>query len=134
MANHVEVIIPVPSDVSAPKFKTGAGTAKYVPELNAIVWSIRSFPGGREYIMRSSFMLPSITSEEVEGRPPINVKFEIPYYTTSGLQVCLFFNLILFHILLFKVRYLKIIEKSGYQALPWVRYVTQNGDYQLRMT
>nr|XP_034958865.1 LOW QUALITY PROTEIN: AP-1 complex subunit mu-1-like [Zootoca vivipara] len=30
------------------------------------------------------------------------------------------------------VRYLKIIEKSGYQALPWVRYITQNGDYQLR--
>jgi AP-1 complex subunit mu len=33
---------------------------------------------------------------------------------------------------LLKVRYLKIIEKSGYQALPWVRYITQNGDYQLR--
>lgn len=28
---------------------------------------------------------------------------------------------------LFQVRYLKIIEKSGYQALPWVRYITQNG-------
>jgi len=27
----------------------------------------------------------------------------------------------------------KIIEKSGYQALPWVRYITANGDYQLRM-
>ena len=25
-------------------------------------------------------------------------------------------------------------EKSGYQALPWVRYITQNGDYQLRTT
>lgn len=34
--------------------------------------------------------------------------------------------------LFFQVRYLKIIEKSGYQALPWVRYITQNGDYQLR--
>lgn len=32
-----------------------------------------------------------------------------------------------------QVRYLKIIEKSGYQALPWVRYITQNGDYQLRV-
>ena len=31
-----------------------------------------------------------------------------------------------------QVRYLKIIEKSGYQALPWVRYITQGGDYQLR--
>lgn len=53
VANHVEVIIPVPSDVSAPKFKTGAGTAKYVPELNAIVWSIRSFPG--EHQVRNIF-------------------------------------------------------------------------------
>lgn len=26
-----------------------------------------------------------------------------------------------------QVRYLKIIEKSGYQALPWVRYITQSG-------
>jgi AP-1 complex subunit mu len=32
-----------------------------------------------------------------------------------------------------QVRYLKIVEKSGYQALPWVRYITQNGEYQLRM-
>lgn len=43
--------------------------------------------GGREYLMRAHFSLPSIVSEEVEGKPPINVKFEIPYYTTSGLQV-----------------------------------------------
>ena len=34
-------------------------------------------------------------------RTPINVKFEIPYFTVSGIQV----------------RYLKIVEKSGYQAL-----------------
>ena len=31
------------------------------------------------------------------------------------------------------VRYLKIIEKSGYQALPWVRYITQSGEYEIRM-
>uniref|UniRef100_A0A0K0D1T7 MHD domain-containing protein n=1 Tax=Angiostrongylus cantonensis TaxID=6313 RepID=A0A0K0D1T7_ANGCA len=123
IANHVEVVIPVPSDADSPKFKTSVGSVKYVPELNAFVWTIRSFPGGREYLMRAHFSLPSIVSEEVEGKPPIQVKFEIPYYTTSGLQVHPFY-----------VRYLKIIEKSGYQAMPWVRYVTQNGDYQLRMT
>ncbi|VDN58092.1 unnamed protein product [Dracunculus medinensis] len=117
IANHVEVVIPVPSDADSPKFKTSVGSVKYVPELSAFIWMIRSFPGGREYLMRAHFSLPSVASEEVEGRPPISVKFEIPYFTTSGLQV----------------RYLKIIEKSGYQALPWVRYVTQNGDYQLRM-
>uniref|UniRef100_A0A8C4WYG6 Adaptor related protein complex 1 subunit mu 1 n=1 Tax=Eptatretus burgeri TaxID=7764 RepID=A0A8C4WYG6_EPTBU len=67
--------------------------------------------GGKEFLMRAHFGLPSVEADNQEGKPPITVKFEIPYFTTSGIQV----------------RYLKIIEKSGYQALPWVRYITQNG-------
>jgi len=67
--------------------------------------------------MRAHFGLPSIRAEDPASRPPISVKFEIPYFTVSGIQV----------------RYLKIIEKSGYQALPWVRYITQSGDYQIRI-
>uniref|UniRef100_A0A158Q7C8 MHD domain-containing protein n=1 Tax=Elaeophora elaphi TaxID=1147741 RepID=A0A158Q7C8_9BILA len=116
-ANNVEIIIPVPSDADSPKFKTSIGTVKYTPEQNSFIWTIKSFPGGKEYLMRAHFNLPSVQCEDREGRPPMKVKFEIPYFTTSGIQV----------------RYLKIIEKSGYQALPWVRYITQNGDYQLRM-
>lgn len=115
-ANNVEIIIPVPSDADGAKFKTSTGYCKYVPEKNCVVWNIKSFPGSKEFLMRAHFNLPSVQSEETEGKPPIQVKFEIPYFTTSGIQV----------------RYLKIIEKSGYQALPWVRYITQNGDYQIR--
>ncbi|KAK2157494.1 hypothetical protein LSH36_190g03021 [Paralvinella palmiformis] len=115
-ANNVEIVIPVPMDADSPKFKTTSGSCKYAPDQNAVVWTIKSFPGGKEYLMRAHFGLPSVASEESEGRPPIHVRFEIPYFTVSGIQV----------------RYLKIIEKSGYQALPWVRYITQNGDYQLR--
>ncbi|CAM6031493.1 unnamed protein product [Sphagnum compactum] len=115
-ANNVEIIIPVPHDADSPKFKTTIGSVKYTPEVNSVIWNMKSFPGGKEYLMRAHFGLPSVVSEETEGKPPIQVKFEIPYFTTSGIQV----------------RYLKIIEKSGYQALPWVRYITQNGDYQLR--
>lgn len=115
-ANNVEIVIPVPTDADGPKFKTTIGHCKYAPEQSAVIWSIKSFPGGKEYLMRAHFGLPSVQAENVEGKPPIHVKFEIPYFTTSGIQV----------------RYLKIIEKSGYQALPWVRYITQNGDYQLR--
>ena len=37
--------------------------------------------------MRAHFGLPSVISEETEGKPPIQVKFEIPYFTTSGIQV-----------------------------------------------
>ncbi|XP_031514919.1 AP-1 complex subunit mu-2 [Papio anubis] len=116
VANGVEIAVPVPSDADSPRFKTSVGSAKYVPERNVVIWSIKSFPGGKEYLMRAHFGLPSVEKEEVEGRPPIGVKFEIPYFTVSGIQV----------------RYMKIIEKSGYQALPWVRYITQSGDYQLR--
>lgn len=38
--------------------------------------------------MRAHFGLPSVMNEDVEGKPPIKVKFEIPYFTTSGIQVC----------------------------------------------
>ncbi|XP_005994174.1 AP-1 complex subunit mu-2 [Latimeria chalumnae] len=116
VANNVEIMVPVPSDADSPKFKTSVGSAKYVPEKNTVVWTIKSFPGGKEYLMRAHFGLPSVENEELEGKPPISVQFEIPYFTVSGVQV----------------RYMKIIEKSGYQALPWVRYITQSGDYQLR--
>lgn len=37
--------------------------------------------------MRAHFGLPSVVAEESEGRPPIHVKFEIPYFTVSGIQV-----------------------------------------------
>ena len=37
--------------------------------------------------MRAHFQLPSVENENQEGRVPIQVKFEIPYFTTSGIQV-----------------------------------------------
>uniref|UniRef100_A0A1I8HK40 MHD domain-containing protein n=1 Tax=Macrostomum lignano TaxID=282301 RepID=A0A1I8HK40_9PLAT len=112
-ANNVDIIIPVPQDVDSPKFKAAATTSRRAAQLSG---ASNPFPGGKEYLMRAHFGLPTVETEETEGRPPIAVKFEIPYFTVSGIQV----------------RYLKIIERSGYQALPWVRYITQNGDYQLR--
>ena len=93
------------------------GVCAYVPENGAIVWKIKQLPGGKEYWLKTQYKIPTIRNEEQEKRRPISVKFEIPYFTTSGIQV----------------RYLKITEKSGYQALPWVRYITQNGGkYQVR--
>lgn len=121
IANNVEIIIPVPPDVDSPSFKASIGTVVYFPDRDAVIWTIKQFTGSKEYLMRAHFGLPSVTADEgttEHWRAPIEVKFEIPYFTVSGLQV----------------RYLKIIEKSGYQALPWVRYITMNGNYQLRMS
>jgi len=117
-ANNVEIYVPVPDDADSPKFRASTGSVQYAPDKSAFVWKIKQLAGGKEFLMRAHFGLPSVKSEtELEKRAPITVKFEIPYFTVSGIQV----------------RYLKIVEKSGYQALPWVRYITQNGDdYSLR--
>ena len=119
IANNVEIIVPVPIDVDSPVFKSNVGTVKYVPDKSCMIWCIKQFPGRKEYMMRAAFGFPSIEDEQRQkySNIPIQLKFEIPYFTVSGIQV----------------RYLKIVEQSGYQALPWVRYITQNGDYQIRM-
>ncbi|KAJ7698991.1 AP-1 complex subunit MU-1 [Mycena rosella] len=112
-ANNVEICVPVPEDASGPKFHSSTGRAHYAPEKGAFVWSMKQLAGGKEFLMRAHFGLPSVKNEQAaEKRTPITVKYEIPYFTVSGIQV----------------RYLKVVEKSGYQALPWVRYITQNGD------
>jgi AP-1 complex subunit mu len=106
-ANNVEIFIPVPSDADSPSFKTAIGKVEYVPDRDSVVWKIAKFAGQKEYTMRASFGLPSVTGEDgpaTTNKAPISVLFEIPYFTVSGIQV----------------RYLKIIEKSG--------------DYQIRMT
>jgi len=119
VANDVKITIPVPPDADSPKFRQSIGTVKYAPEKDAIIWSIKQFTGGKEYLMRAHFGLPSVTDEDehATSRPPIQVSFEIPYFTVSGIQV----------------RYLKILERNErYTALPWVRYITKAGDYHVR--
>lgn len=128
----MEIIVPVPEDADSPKFKCNIGYVEYAPEKGAFVWKIKSFAGGKEFLCRAHFGLPSVkngilnrvcvcsesdkvlslyTLEDPDKKPPITIKFELPYFTVSGIQV----------------RYLKVVDKSGYQAFPWVRYITQNG-------
>lgn len=48
--------------------------------------------GGKEYMMRAHFGLPSVESDELEAKRPITVNFEIPYFTVSGIQVGFYNN------------------------------------------
>lgn len=113
-ANNVEIMVPVPEDADSPRFRTNIGSVHYAPEKSAIIWKIKQFGGGKEFLMRAELGLPSVKGDDEHGggmtggfggsmggagqlnksKRPINVKFEIPYFTTSGIQV----------------RYLKIIE------------------------
>jgi AP-1 complex subunit mu len=118
-ATSVEIELPVPTDAYNPDVRTSLGSAAYAPEKDALVWKIQYFYGNKEHTLKADFHLPSIAAEEAtpERKAPIRVKFEIPKFIVSGIQV----------------RYLKIIEKSGYQAHPWVRYITMAGEYELRL-
>ena len=114
-ANNVEILVPVPEDADTPRFRTNIGSVHYAPEKSAIIWKIKQFGGGKEFLMRAELGLPSVKGDDEhgggmtggfggsmggamgqggKGKRPISVKFEIPYFTTSGIQV----------------RYLKIIE------------------------
>lgn len=110
IANNVEILVPVPSDTMTPTFKTVYGKVHYKASKDALCWEIKQFQGQREMMMKASIKLPTIKSEDRDNykRLPINVNFEIPYFTVSGIQV----------------RYLKIMDKTNYKASPWVRYIT----------
>jgi AP-1 complex subunit mu len=120
-ANNVQISIPVPEDADTPRFRTNIGTVHYAPETSSIVWKIKQFGGGKEFLMRAELGLPSVRGDDEKGggmmggfggsmggvgggkaKRPINVKFEIPYFTTSGIQV----------------RYLKIIEPKVSSGTP----------------
>lgn len=120
-AHKVELKIPVPRDVDSPKFHYNKGKLKYVPTEDYIRWKFHKIEGGKEYVMVSELMLPSIFDEsslQHFRKVPINVKFEMQGLVTSGLQV----------------KYLKIHEPNiEYKSYPYVRYITRSGDhYEIR--
>ena len=112
-ANNVCILIPVPNDLQNPLFKSSLGSVTYSPDKEVLVWNIKKFPGMKETNLIVQFTVPTLRGNDNKSKylkKPIEVKFEIPSFTVSGIQV----------------RYLKITEASGYQAYPYVKYVTKN--------
>jgi AP-2 complex subunit mu-1 len=73
--------------------------------------------GGQECTLTASADLATTTHRQAWSRPPIELDFSVVMFTASGLLV----------------RFLKVFEKSGYQSVKWVRYLTKaNGSYQIR--
>ncbi len=100
-------------------FKSSLGSVTYSPDKEVLIWNIKKLPGLKETNLIIQFNVPSLRATDTKKhlKKPIEVKFEIPSFTVSGIQV----------------RYLKITEASGYQAYPYVKYITKNGEYQIRM-
>ena len=119
VANNVSIYIPVPLDIQNATFKTTSGSVVYLSDREDLLWFIKRFEGQCELDMTCSFQVPTVRIDDPNKhlKRPIEISFEIPYFTVSG----------------FQVRYMKIVEKSGYEAVPWVRYFTRNGEYTIRI-
>uniref|UniRef100_A0A2P2K8P9 AP-1 complex subunit mu-2 n=1 Tax=Rhizophora mucronata TaxID=61149 RepID=A0A2P2K8P9_RHIMU len=50
-ATNVEIELPLPADASNPNIRTSMGSASYAPEKDALLWKIKSFPGGKVWII-----------------------------------------------------------------------------------
>lgn len=69
------------------------------------------------YSLRAEVQLAQSVEDRVWARPPINLEFHVPMFTSSGLRV----------------RFLRIVERSGYDTIKWVRYMTRAGTYSIRI-
>ncbi|KAF9532768.1 Mu homology domain-containing protein [Crepidotus variabilis] len=116
-ATDVVIRIPTPLNTTTTECKAPTGKAKYVPAENVIIWKIARLQGGAECSIRATADLTRTTTRQVWARPPIDVDFQVLMFTASGLIV----------------RFLKVFEKSNYQSVKWVRYLTKaSGNYQIR--
>lgn len=115
----VVVKIPAPKNTAVCNIICTMGRARYIPEQEGIVWKIRKFPGDTEYTLRAEIELIAASTVEKKtwSRPPITMEFQAPMFTASG----------------FHVRFLKVVEKSNYNTIKWVRYLTKAGNYQVRI-
>jgi len=116
-ATDVVVKVPVPPNTARTNIKVGAGRAKFEPDQKAIVWRIKRFPGGAEFMLQAEVDLMQTTRAKAWSRPPISFNFNVSMFTSSGVYV----------------RYLRVYDKSGYHANRWVRYITRAGQYQIRI-
>jgi len=115
----VIIRIPTPKNTAVCHIICTMGRAKYIPDQEGIIWKIRKFPGDTEYTLRAEVELIASVSVEKKAwsRPPITMEFQVPMFTASG----------------FHVRFLKVVEKSNYNTIKWVRYLTKAGNYQVRI-
>ena len=117
VGRNVDIKLPVPPNTANVMPKVAFGTAAYNAKDQTIDWTLRKLTGGQEVTFSAEVKMLKMTTDKVWSKPPINVIFAVPSFTASGLHV----------------RFLKVYEKSSYQTVKWVRYMTRSGDYQIRL-
>lgn len=120
---NVLVTLPVPKSARTvnPELNMGvlAQSSEYDQDTRRVYWRIKKFQGGTEQALRVKITLSEKHTAAIRKEiGPISMKFEIPMYNVSNLQV----------------RYLRIMEsQKSYNPYRWVRYVTRGQSYICRL-
>ena len=116
-ASNIVIKVPAPPNATKCSTVVSSGKAKYEPEQQSIIWRIRRFAGNSEYTLRASINLIQTTNDAPWSKPPVSIDFQVPMFTASGLRV----------------RFLRVIDRTNYKPLKWIRYMTKAGSYSHRI-
>lgn len=117
-ATNVTIKIPVHPNTALCDLSTASGKATYEPAEKCVLWKHRKLPGGQECNLTVSLNLTrSTVDKQWVSKPPITCEFQVPMFTASGLTV----------------RFLRVFEKSSYDTVKWVKYLSRSGEYQIRI-
>ncbi|XP_074836659.1 AP-4 complex subunit mu-1 [Carettochelys insculpta] len=118
-ALNVRVQLPVPKgivsmsqELSSPEQK-----AELQPSTKAICWVIPRFQGGSQLSALFKLEIPGLSPTSLLEMGPVNMSFELPMHTCSGLQV----------------RFLRVTPPPAVPPHHWVRYVTHSDSYIIRL-
>ena len=95
--------------------------------------------GAQECTLTAEADLANTTHRQAWSRPPIQVDFSgefvLPYLDIISAYGKRLISVVMFTASGLLVRFLKVFEKSGYQSVKWVRYLSKsNGTYQIRVS
>ncbi|XP_063305730.1 AP-4 complex subunit mu-1 isoform X2 [Pelobates fuscus] len=119
-AINIRVQLPVPKGSSglAQELSSPDQSAEFVPSSQSVIWNIPRICGGTQLSALFKVDVSGCVSiPSLMDLPPLNLSFEVPSITSSGLQI----------------RFLRLRNERPIPTHTWVRYLTQSDSYSVRL-
>lgn len=122
-ASGLELEVPMPKAVRGvhadlDPASTATQSYEFLDKSHMLKWRFKKVGGGQEATLRARLKLDRLYTATLKGElGPINLKFTIPMYAASRLQL----------------KYLQILKRDkNFNPYRWVRYVTSSSSYIFR--
>ncbi|MGL5029814.1 MAG: hypothetical protein ACRC5V_00140 [Aeromonas sp.] len=121
-ATSIIVRVPAPANTQEAKMERTAGNSRFLKDGSAVEWKLTSHSGRSQAEFTVDFIVGTGANiaDQVDlkdwKRPPITVRFELPLFTASGVEV----------------QSVDIVSREGYSPNKWMRSLTQAGNYAIK--